>query len=50
VYEACLERVLQKRGHHVQRQLAAPLEFDGLIFDTGYRMDLVCRPVGSWSR
>jgi GxxExxY protein len=41
VYEACLERVLLKRGHHVQRQLAAPLEFDGLTFDNGYRMDLV---------
>ena len=41
MYERCLERVLLKRGHHVQRQVAAPLAFDGLTFDTGYRMDLV---------
>jgi GxxExxY protein len=41
VYEACLERVLLHRGHQVQRQVRAPLQFDGLTFDTGYRMDLV---------
>ena len=40
-YEACLEHLLVKRGHHVQRQVAAPLRFQDLTLDTGYRMDLV---------
>ena len=40
-YEACLEHTLVRRGHRVVRQAAAPLTFDGLTLDTGYRMDLV---------
>ena len=36
-YEACLEHTLVQRGHHVVRQAAAPLTFDGLTY-----MKLAC--------
>jgi GxxExxY protein len=40
-YEACLAYELQKRQLRVLRQLALPVEYDGLRIDAGYRLDLV---------
>ena len=41
VYEAVLARALTKRGLHVERQTAARFEYDGLVFDEGFRTDLL---------
>ena len=40
-YEHCLAHELHVRGLTVDRQLALPIEFDGLRLDAGYRLDLV---------
>ena len=40
-YEACLEHELTKRGYTVQRQKPQPVHYDGIIIDTGYRLDLL---------
>jgi GxxExxY protein len=41
VYEAVLARSLEQRGLSVERQKAVALEFDGLTFDEGFRVDLL---------
>jgi GxxExxY protein len=41
VYEAVLARALEKRGLHVERQTAVRFEYDGLVFDEGFRTDLL---------
>jgi iron complex transport system substrate-binding protein len=41
VYEAVLARALDKRGLHVERQVTVRFEYDGLIFDEGFRVDLL---------
>lgn len=41
VYEAILEKELQKRGLKAQRQVAIPLEWDGLKFEDAFRADLI---------
>jgi iron complex transport system substrate-binding protein len=41
VYEIVLARALQRRGLHVERQRAVPIEYDGLVFEEGFRADLV---------
>ena len=41
VYEAVLARALEKRGLHVRRQVAVRFEYDGLVFDEGFRVDLL---------
>lgn len=41
VYEAVLERELQRRGLHVERQKAISFEYDGLRFDESLRVDLL---------
>jgi GxxExxY protein len=41
VYEAVLARALDKQGGHVERQLAVRFEYDGLVFDEGFRVDLL---------
>ena len=40
VYEVVLMRLLAKKGLHVQRQVAIPIEFEGEHFDEGFRLDL----------
>jgi GxxExxY protein len=40
-YEACLEHELTKRGYSVERQKQQPVRYDGIIIDTGYRIDLL---------
>ena len=41
VYHAVLARALEKRGLHVERQTAVRFEYDGLVFDEGFRADLL---------
>lgn len=39
-YEACLVHDLIKEGLKVEQQKVLPVYFDGLMLDTGYRVDL----------
>ncbi len=41
VYEAVLARALERRGFHVERQKAVRFEYDGMIFEEGFRVDLI---------
>ena len=41
VYEAVLARALERRGLRVARQQAVRFEYDGLVFEEGFRADLV---------
>ena len=41
IYESCLEHELKKRGLKVERQLIIPVEYDGLILNEGFRLDLL---------
>jgi iron complex transport system substrate-binding protein len=41
VYEAVLARVLERRGFHVERQKPIRFEYDGIVFEDGFRVDLL---------
>ena len=41
VYEAVLARALARLGFEVERQKSVRLEYDGMIFDDAFRMDLL---------
>lgn len=41
VYEAVLARALEKRGFHVERQKVIRFEYDGMVFEEGFRIDLL---------
>jgi len=41
VYETCLAHELEKRGLHVCRQVDVSVQYDGLIFDQGFRIDIL---------
>jgi len=41
VYEVVLARALERRGFQVQRQKSIRFEFDGMIFEEGFRVDLL---------
>ncbi|RPI73194.1 MAG: GxxExxY protein [Desulfobacteraceae bacterium] len=40
-YEACLEHELQKADISLKRQMALPVQYDGILIDCGYRVDLL---------
>jgi iron complex transport system substrate-binding protein len=40
VYEAVLARTLEKRGLRVERQKVVRFEYDDLVFEEGFRVDL----------
>ena len=40
-YEACLRHELTRRGLKVQNQASLPVEYDGVLVDAGYRLDLL---------
>lgn len=40
-YEACLRHELMSRGLAVKSQVSLPVEYDGLMIDAGYRVDLL---------
>ena len=41
VYEVCLAHELRKAGYLVARQVDIPIQYDGIIFDEGLRLDLL---------
>lgn len=41
VYEVCLAHELQKAGHSVSRQVDIAIQYDGICFDEGLRLDLL---------
>jgi GxxExxY protein len=41
VYEVTLAHVLRQRGFRIDRQVPVPIEFHGIRFDEGYRLDIV---------
>jgi hypothetical protein len=43
VYEAVLARALNQRGFQVERQQAIRFEYEGMVFEEGFRAN---RPVG----
>ena len=40
VYELALSHKIGKRGLKVERQVSVPIEYDGIQFDEGFRIDL----------
>lgn len=45
VYEVILARDLQQRGLHVERQLNKSFEYDGIVFEDAFRIDLLVEHV-----
>jgi GxxExxY protein len=41
VYEAVLARALEQRGFQVERQQAIRFEYEGMVFEEGFRTDLL---------
>ncbi|MEI8213951.1 MAG: GxxExxY protein [Planctomycetota bacterium] len=41
VYEAVLAQALERQGHQVDRQKAIRFEYDGMVFEEGFRTDLL---------
>ena len=41
VYEAVLARALDQRGFQVERQQAIRFEYEGMVFEDGFRADLL---------
>ena len=41
VYEAVLSKELERRGLAVARQVAVPIEYEGMKFDEGFRADII---------
>jgi GxxExxY protein len=41
VYEACLAHELTVRGLRVRKQVAMPVQYNGVTLDAGYRLDLL---------
>ena len=41
VYEAVLARKLEARGFRVERQKILRFEYEGMVFEEGFRMDLL---------
>jgi len=41
VYEVCLEYELKKSGYRVERQISIPINYKGIVFDEGLRLDIL---------
>jgi len=41
VYEVVLAYEMKQRGFRVERQTPVPIEYEGIHFDEGYRLDLL---------
>ncbi|AEE51801.1 GxxExxY protein [Haliscomenobacter hydrossis] len=41
IYELCLKKELEDAGLFVEQQKPVPLTYKGIIFETGYRIDLM---------
>jgi len=44
-YEACMAHELKKRGFSIERQKEMPVEYDGVLLDIGYRLDLLVNDI-----
>jgi iron complex transport system substrate-binding protein len=45
VYEVVLARALERRGLRVARQKSIRFEYDGMVFEDGYRVDLLIEEI-----
>lgn len=45
VYEVVLADTLRERGLHVERQKGVPIEYDGMQFHEGFRVDLLVESI-----
>jgi GxxExxY protein len=41
IYEVCLTHELRKGGYLVNRQVDIPIQYDGITFDEGLRLDIL---------
>jgi len=41
VYEVCFSHEVKKRGLKCERQISVPIKYDGIIFDEGFRLDVL---------
>lgn len=41
IYEVCLAHELKKVGYSVARQVDIPIEYDGIVFNEGLRIDML---------
>ena len=41
VYEVVLSHEIEKRGLALERQVSIPIQYDDLVFDEGFRADMV---------
>ena len=41
VYEVVLAHEIEKRGLKIERQVSIPIQYDNLVFDEGFRADMV---------
>ena len=41
VYEVVLAHEMEQRGLAVERQVSMPVQYNGLVFDEGFRADMV---------
>jgi GxxExxY protein len=41
IYEVCLTHELKKEGFIVDRQVEIPIQYDGITFDEGLRLDIL---------
>jgi GxxExxY protein len=41
IYETCLVHELEKASLMVERQVVVPIDYDGLLFKEGFRLDLL---------
>ena len=45
VYEVCFCHELKKRDVNTQRQVKLPIQYDGIIFDEGLRLDVLAEDI-----
>ena len=48
VYEAVLARAIEQKGFPVQRQRVIRFEYQGMVFEEGFRVDLIVMVGSSW--
>ncbi len=41
VYEVVLAHEIEKRGLALERQVSIPIQYEGLVFDEGFRADMI---------
>ena len=41
IYETCLVHEIKKEGYEVKRQISLPIQYDGLTFREGLRIDVL---------